>query len=310
MDSTTFATMNTNTAPQNLDDFEPVMRKKQNKKQSSANGSNTLNKMVIEPIAKALVVKVPGVNRRTMSDIERLEDCRSRGISFEVRILSEDKQMIRSDCGLKTDHQKHRTEHKSAQVSNATIIRNISNRNIRKHNSKFSYSIFAAHTAIKINNVTLLDDIVKMVIGFGMTMDEIMDARYGDDAYNLLNMAAWNNALGCLKFCIGRGADISFINKRGENIYKMLENGCHHLTNMNPQMASINEANYRACDAYINGAFTMLANADREEDLSTAFKFTPSRTLEKRSDEKEATKAKIVTTEAITEKTDETSAIV
>ena len=185
--------------------------------------------------------------------MSRLDNCRKDKKPFIVYMISKDKHTLRENLGLQTNHETHQTGIVTEQLTNSAIIGgiNMRNRQDKFKKSKLSYTLFAAHTAIKINNAKLLGDIVGILIGFGMTIEEVLDARYGDDSYNLINVAAWNNSLGGLQFCVAKNADINFINKANEDIIQMLDAGCVSLKKMNPYSSKIYESNCTNCKEYI-----------------------------------------------------------
>ena len=202
------------------------------------------------------------------TDLMRLKECRESGKPFKVIINSDAKYVMRNVCGTKTDHVNNITVVASQQKPNDFIMNKIHAQNRKRSDSKLSFLVFCCHTAVKIDNVNLLKDIVKILSEF-MTEAEIFDARYGDSEYNLINIAAWNNSIGGLRYCVGKGVDINIINNDGESIFQMLENGVAHQNkglSKNSTTARVNNDNYKKCVKFLQDSIKHTGVSERVED--------------------------------------------
>jgi hypothetical protein len=94
---------------------------------------------------------------------------------------------------------------------------------------KISFVIGAIHASTKEKTSDVLSMLVLYLKNtFGMTDTEILESRFGSDQYTVLNAAAWNLSVECMKFCISRGANVGYKNNKGEDINITLAAGLRH----------------------------------------------------------------------------------
>lgn len=255
-----------------------------------------VNKPVVQDVNKPVIQVIKTKNSDFMDDMERLALARETGTHFKVKISSYIKKIVRDDCGIKTDHDKNRSDVSYEQKPNNVILRNIASQNRKSPKTAISFLVFSSFAATKIDNVELVKSIVNMLKEY-MTIDEILEAKYGDDEYNLINTAAWNLSIGVLRFCVSSGANIKLRNKAGETIYDMLDGGKDHAFKYNNKKnarSGIIEANYRKCTDYIRESERNASMFARVEDESKGFSYkkkTPEKESVTKNETKDETKA-------------------
>ena len=218
-------------------------------------------------------------------EVSKVQICRKRNISFQINILSEVKKIVRDAYGIYTNHEAHTSTAVSRQCSNNKVILDtFIAKASRNRRNCVSFMLFACQQATKIDNDNLLDMISNYIITtYGMTIEEILDARYQDDQCNLIIKAAWNNSESCLRWCVMKGADINFVHNNNEGQQEKIGDV---LTAGRNQRLAIQEENkknnkpynidgvtnrYNACAKFINDTKLRIINekakAVKENDV-------------------------------------------
>lgn len=241
-------------------------------------------------------------------DDEQLRISRANDTPFEININSSLKQIVRDVCGLHTDHNAWTTQHSTTQKSNDKIMSIITTQLNRKYSNSISFALFCCQAAVKIDNPKLLLMIKDVIIKrYGLTFTEIINAVYQNGS-NLVNAAAWNCSMPCLRVCVANGANLNFTNGYGETALVVMKKGRDNLIKLDPASKKIIDANYEECRQYfIDAQQRTINNPNSTADLSpikeTSFKFSS-----KKKDDKEKEDDKTVKTDD-KEKTEDDKAV-
>lgn len=283
-------------------DFQTVLRGKKGSKARTTTDprSKPVQKSIVVP-AKGTIVDTYNNRKQTFrTDQERLAYCTEHNVPFKIFTTSEVKDTMRKLLGNKANRELNRTETVERQKkSNDAIFHDVTTRARSRPDSAITYLLYCAHAVLKNHNIGLLTSISNhLVKNYGLTMAQVLDSRYGDSEFSLLNTAAWNLDKAGMAFCVSNGADIDFVNKSGENIDQVMRGGYRQrlepkqdrngkLIPLDEMSKRLQKTHYNNCIEYISELRQLQAEEKTREALPEVeiFKFTPK---EDKSTKKEA----------------------
>jgi hypothetical protein len=305
-------TTDTDFTMDNNANFQTVSKK--NKKEKYKNSGYRKPKFVVP--AKGTVVDTY-TNRKNVfkNDIERLAYCTEHNVPFKIFLNADFKDTVRRMLGLRANRELNRTECVGRQkVTNDTALASIITYARSKPNLSISYKLFCAHAVTKTKNVDLLRMIVNNIMTtHKMTMEQILEARYGDDEYTLLNTAAWNLCKNSIIYCRSNGANIHFSNKNNEDIFTVMKAGYEHQRKQKDDALNKRafKSYYDDCVQYIRESIETEKRDIEEEAPQDVFQFKSKKEekkekkQEEKQEEKKETKTSINPFSAIEDDDDE-----
>lgn len=278
----------------NTTDFQTVSH---NKKKSSRKGVSVPMKsepVKSIPVTSSIIDTYNNRRKNFANDRERLAYCTQNNKPFKIFTEAKHKDTIRNVLGNEANRELNITQTTGRQKkSNNAIFEDIKTKARRYPDSAITYMLFCAHAVLKNHNIELLTLITNYLISnYGLTMEQVLDSRYGDYEFSLLNTAAWNLDKSGIVFCVSNGADIDFINMSGENIQQVMEAGYHKLRKYKKDEMSKRAfaTYYNECCEYIKDTRALRKQeAERKEiPQEQVFTFVPKKKEVKKEVKKQA----------------------